>query len=203
MQIEIIDFLYENFILFIIGICVLLVIIIIIMVNFAMSKITTQVLELQTNSAVFFKSKEDSDAEKIRYNNRIVIRESEPYIVKTGIMSYIRLFFVRQGQEFTSDFPQRYMSKITLNNIKQAIIEGLQDEKTPTKIAEKVLSLRQSDLADDKEKRDWNIIFESEAIKQGVAGLLASQKMELFKILVGVGIGLLIRAIMDFIASVI
>lgn len=203
MQDFIVDFLYENFFVVLVAISAIAIMAVIILVNVVMKKITTKVLELQTNSAVFYDAKEDTDGEKIRYSNRIVIRESEPYIIKMGMFSFIRLFIVRQGNEFTTDFPQRYMSKITKNNIREIIIQGLIEEKDPKVIAENIIKIKEQDLDDDTEKRDWNVIFESETIKQGVAGLLMSRKTDLMTIMVGIGIGLLIRAVFDFIMGVV
>jgi hypothetical protein len=170
----------------------------VIVVFILLQTISSKVLELQTNSAVLFSAKEDSDGQKIRYNDRIVIRKSEPYVWQVNRFKYVRLFVVRQGEEVTTDFPQRYISELTEKGIRKIIIDGLEKERPAKEIAKEVLELR---VKDEDVKEDWNTIFESEAIKQSVAGMLMSRKMSLITLAAGGFIGVMIVLILQYLSQ--
>jgi len=173
MQLEfLLDFLYSYFLPIFFLMVGIVVIMSVTLIKIIVSKIQTKIFIFKKNTLEIIKGKEDNDGSKIRSKGRIILRKNEPYICKTSFNIW-RVFLIREGENITTELE---------DNIKYHITSDLKIQEFEDK--------KQKDKDKDK-KVAWSTIFESEAIKQAIAGIVQEMRNSLIQILAGIGIGVI------------
>ena len=157
---EIIDVLYENFLIIFIYLIACVVIMFFLMLGLFRNRIKTRLYIVKQNTLEVMNVKESPDGKDLRAKGRIVIRKHEPIILKEKFTIY-RCFFNLEGTEQTC-------------SIRDSPTKGINADTVA-----------------------WNVIFESEAIRQSMAALIAEER-KLWFIIIG---AIVITALIIFIVT--
>lgn len=196
-QNQFLEWLYNNWLDIFLFMVVIVVVLTITVLFFVRSGISTKVLMLKKNTIEELKAKEDPDASKIRVKGRILLRKTDPYILKRGVRIF-RVFFAREGAEQTVDLP--FHERRPFPSLSSEELEALSDDDR-TKYEEKKEAYDKKHKAELDDRIEWSTIFESEAIKQGVAGMLASKKMSLITLAAGAFLGMFALTVIQALAG--